>query len=135
MNIHTEGVPYGDTCYEYFPAPGSGFSSKAEVDHYLENKYGEHNIARLVEALSEHERLLKRRYCKFWNPTDNGFVECLHLDRKAFVLPVNDEDIKKAISFFGNDSAVEQNVKGHLLGDAIKECKLNLGSKPDQGKK
>jgi hypothetical protein len=95
-----EGVPSGNFCYGYVLAPDSGFSCQEDIDDYLKAKYkGLH----LGEEMVEFQRLSVGKHCKFWNPTDHGFVECTHLNRRALWITPTKEDIQNAIAFFGSE--------------------------------
>jgi len=117
-----EGVPNGNYCYGYLPAPDSGFTCKEDIEAYLKAKYKGLNLG---EEMVEFQRLSVVKHCKFWNPTEHGFVECTHLNRRALWITTKKEHIEKAIAFFGSDEKMEEKIQGYLLGDAVKECRLN----------
>lgn len=102
MNEKIKGVPNGSYCYGYVP----GIDSHQDLDP--------------LEDLLE-----LRRYCKYWNPTEHGFVECKYLNRKALWIVTTQEVVNKAVEFFGSENEMEKQITGFLLGDAVKECDLN----------
>jgi len=120
MKPYVEGVPSGHYCYGYVPAPDSGFSSMAELDAYLQKQHDKGD-----ESINEHIRLMVPKYCKYWNSTEHGFVECKHLNRKALWITTTDDVVQKAIAYFGSEEKMDKNIEGFLLGDAVKECNLN----------
>jgi hypothetical protein len=125
MRIYLQDVPLGETCYKTIPAPDSGFQSAEEIEHYLQEKYGDDYEGDFVKAFFEYLRLVTRTWCPFWNPTEHGFVECRFLNRRAYRIPIEEEDILRSIRYFGSEASADENITGYLLGDAIKECKLN----------
>ena len=122
MNDLVKDVPQGNYCYGYVPKRDSGFLSLSEVAAHISRTYADPNGP---EALAEHNRLLEPRYCKYWNPTENGYVECRYLNRKALWITTTQEVIDKAIAFFGSEEEMDKQITGFVLGDSVKECTLN----------
>lgn len=120
--IEMADVPFGAYCYGYVPTPESGFSSKREADKFLNEKFSD---SCSDEEFAEHEKILVQKFCKFWNPTEFGFVFCSHLKIRALWISDSEDSVQSAIKFFGSEEVMEQEITGCLLGDAVKECKLN----------
>lgn len=120
--VELTGVPFGAYCYGYVPTTESGFSSKREVDDYFNNKF---SASASDEVFVERDNALTEQYCKFWNPTEDGFVFCSYLKIRAMWISDPEINEQKCINFFGSREIVDQEVTGFLLGDAVKECKLN----------
>ena len=116
-------IPLGSYCYGYVPTSQSGFKSLSDVEKYLKEKYSDPFCKEIFE---EHDNLLIRKFCPFWQSTDFGFVRCRFLSRIALKIPTDEEIENQAIQHFGSREKMESEVNGFLLGDAVKECNNNV---------
>jgi hypothetical protein len=105
--VELTGVPFGSYCYGYVPKPGSGFNSKREVDDYFNKKFSD---TASYETFVERDEALDLQYCKFWNPTEYGFVCCSYLKIRAIWISDTENNEKKAIEFFGSEESMSKEV-------------------------
>jgi len=119
----TDRIPPGSYCYRTLPLPDSGFASFAEFERYLRRKYGpDLGDGELMEFIT----LTMDVPCPFWRATEHGFVECTYLDRRALYIGDDEENMRKAIAYYGSEEEMDANVTSWLLGDACKECSINM---------
>jgi broad specificity phosphatase PhoE len=119
---YVQGVPTGTYCYGYVPKPGSGFTSMDEVIDYVQSHMEGLGDIEICDLYRNRQEV---RHCKYWHPTDHGFVECRHLNRRAMWIPESGDIVYKAIEYFGSLEELEKQITGNLLGDGVKECQLN----------
>lgn len=119
---HVKGVPMGTYCYGYVPRADSGFTDTRLIDAHIEGQQGKLGDMELHDL---YFSLVEVRHCKYWHPTDHGFVECRYLNQKALWITTTDEIIDKAIAYFGSEEEMDKQIDGWLLGDGVKACQLN----------
>ena len=112
------GVPFGDYCYDLVHIDGRDI---LEFEQELQRLHNDGFGAWFPIFMAQ----TKRVFCPYWKTTDYGTVRCAYLGREA--VGIGDGDCyRRAVEHFGSEEAANEACQGWLLGDAVKECRLNV---------
>lgn len=112
---HSE-IPSGLYCYGYVPAVDSGFHTVEEVNHFVSTLPED-------EQVKAHFRLFQRKFCPHRKPLEGSRVECTHLGIRAEFWG---REAKARAYYRAHPDEEHETPLGFMLGDAIKECNLNM---------